>query len=163
MNELVVLIVEDEPEVRSSLARDLSQLAGSIRIDQASDVDDARAAIAEAREAGDVVGLVLADHRLPGESGVDFLVSLHQSPHTTGVRSVLVTGQAGHQDTIRAINEAGLDWYFAKPWDPNELVSVVVDQLTTFVIEAGLDPLRYVSVLDSSRLLEHYGSRGRPD
>lgn len=163
MNELVVLIVEDEPEVRSALARDLSPLAESIRIDQASDVDDARAAMSEALEAGDVVGLVLADHRLPGDSGVDFLVSLQASPATSRIRTVLVTGQAGHQDTIRAINQAHLDWYFSKPWDADELMTVVVDQLTTFVIEAKLEPLRYVSVLDGPRLLEQYGRRGRPD
>lgn len=163
MNELVILIVEDEQEVRSALARDLSPLAGSIRIDQASDVDDARAAMTEAQESGDVIGLVLADHRLPGESGVDFLVSLHRSPQTSAVRSVLVTGQAGHQDTIRAVNQADLDWYFTKPWDPDELMAVVIEQLSTFVIETGIDPLPYVAVLDGPRLLEHYGRRGRPD
>ena len=163
MKQLVILVVEDEPEVRSALVRDLSPLGGPIRIDQASDVDDARAALAEAAEAGDVVGLVLADHRLPGESGVDLLVSLHRSRETEAIRAVLVTGQAGHQDTIRAINDAGLDRYISKPWDPEELVSVARDQLTTFVIEQGLDPLPFIAVLDGPRLLDHYARRGRPD
>ncbi len=163
MNDVVVLIVEDEPEVRSALLRDLAALDGPIRVDQASDVADARAAMAEAREAGDVVGLVLADHRLPGESGVDLLVSLQASPETAAIRTVLVTGQAGHDDTIRAINEGGLDHYFSKPWDPDELISVAREQLTTFVIEQRLDPLRFVSVLDGPRLLDHYATRGRAD
>ncbi len=163
MNQLVILVVEDEPEVRSALIRDLSSLTGPVRIDQASDVDDARAALSEAAEAGDVVGLVLADHRLPGESGVDLLVSLHRTPETEAIRTVLVTGQAGHQDTIRAINDAGLDRYFSKPWDKEELVSVARDQLTTFVIEQGLDPLPFVAVLDGPRLLDHYARRGRAD
>ncbi len=163
MKELVVLVVEDEAEVRSAIIRDLSSLAGPIRIDEASDVADARAAIREAEEAGDVVGLVLADHRLPGESGVDLLVSLNRSASTHHVRTVLITGQASHQDTIRAINEAELDWYFSKPWDPEELVSVTVEQLTTFVIESGIDPLQFVAALDGPRLLDHYARKGRAD
>lgn len=163
MSELVIVVVEDEPEVRAAIVRDLETLASDIRIDEADTADDARVAIDEAIEAGDHVGLVLADHRLPGESGVDLLVALHADPELRAIRSVLITGQAGHQDTIRAINEAGLDWYFSKPWDPDELVSVVVQQLTSFVVESGLDPLRFVSVLDGPRLLEQYARHTRPD
>jgi two-component system chemotaxis response regulator CheY len=163
VNQLVVLIVEDEPEVRAALLRDLAALNGPIRIDQASDVDDARAALAEADEAGDAVALVLADHRLPGESGVDLLVSLHASPETSAIRTILVTGQAGHEDTIRAINDAGLDRYFSKPWDPEELLSAAREQLTSFVIDQGIEPLPFVAVLDGPRLLDHYARRGRPD
>ena len=76
MNELVILVVEDEPEVRAEVVRDLS-FAGMIRVEQADDVADARDAIDEVNRAGDHVGLIVADHRLPGgESGVDLLVSL---------------------------------------------------------------------------------------
>lgn len=163
MSELVVVVVEDEPEVRAAIVRDLEPLAAGIRIDEADTVADARVALAEAAEAGDHVGLILADHRLPGETGVDLLVSVNTDPECHHARTVLITGQAGHQDTIRAINEAGLDWYLAKPWDPDELVSVVVRQLTDFVIDAGLDPLRFVQVLDGPRLLEQYAQHAKPD
>jgi two-component system chemotaxis response regulator CheY len=163
MSELVIVVVEDEPEVRAAIVRDLSPLADGVRIDEADTVDDARTAIAEAEVAGDHVGLILADHRLPGESGVDLLVSINADPERRTIRTVLITGQAGHRDTIRAINEAGLDWYFAKPWNPDELVSVVVQQLTNYVIDAGIDPLRYVRVLDGPRLLEQYARHTRPD
>ncbi len=163
MNELVIVVVEDDPDVRAAIVRDLDSFADGIRIDQADTVDDARRAMAEADADGDRVGLILADHRLPGESGVDLLVSINADPELRTIRTVLITGQAGHEDTIRAINEAGLDWYFAKPWDPDELVSVVKQQLTTFVIEAELDLLRFVRVLDGPRLLEQYARHTRPD
>ena len=163
MSELVILVVEDEPEVRAAIVRDLAPLTGSIRVDEADNVTDAVSAMEEAAAAGDVVGLVLADHRLPGETGVDLLVSLNQAQATKAIRTVLITGQAGHQDTIRAINEAGLDWYFSKPWDPVELIAVVVEQLTSFVIESGLDPLPFIKDLDGPRLLEYFARRGRAD
>ena len=91
------------------------------------------------------------------------LVSLEDDPTTRPIRKVLITGQAGHDDTIRAINRADLDWYIAKPWDPEELRAVVVEQLTDFVIDAGLDPLPYVRELDGPRLLDAYARRGRAD
>lgn len=162
MDELVVLVVEDEPEVRAAVVRDLAPLGAVVRIDEADDVDDALAALADADADGDDVGLVVADHRLPGRTGVDLLVEVHDDPRWSTARTVLLTGQAGHADTIRAINEAGLDHYFTKPWDPVDLRSVAVALLTDYVIDAGLDPLRFVSTLDAERLLDSYREHGRP-
>lgn len=163
MSELVVLVIEDEPEVRAAIVRDLEAALSTVRVDQASDVDDAVAAMTEADAAGDRVGLILADHRLPGRDGVDFLVELHAAPRTAAIKKVLITGQADQQDTIRAVNEADLDHYLAKPWDPAELVSVCVDQLTDFVIEVGIDPLAHMRDLDGPRLAEAFADRGRPE
>lgn len=161
MNELVVLVVEDEPEVREALVRDLAAITASVRVEAAEDAEDASAVVREVTEAGDVLGLVLADHRLPGRSGVDLLVELEDDPAHRGVtRKVLVTGQADHADTIRAVNEAGLDHYIAKPWDPAQLLAVTRDALTGAVLDAGLDPLPYVADLDGPRLLEAYARRG---
>lgn len=157
MSELVILVVEDEPEVRGEIVRDLAAFTRRIRIDQASDVDDAEAALADARAAGDRVGLVVADHRLPGRTGVDLLAALHADPATRPIRTILITGQAGHHDTIRAINEAALDHYVSKPWDAEELVRVARDLLTRYVVETGIDPLPYLAELDSARLLERFG------
>lgn len=164
MDELVILVVEDEPEVRAEVVRDVEGFAGRIRVEQADDVADARAAIDEVDQAGDHLGLVIADHRLPGtETGVDLLVSLDEAEATHAIRTILLTGQAGHQDTIRAINEAGLDHYLSKPWDPNELAEVSVRLLTDFVIDADIDPLRYVRELDGERLMAAFAEHGRAD
>ncbi len=165
MGDLVILVVEDEPEVRAAIVRDLEPLTanGAIRVDAAESVDDAEDALREAREADDQVGLLLADHRLPGRTGVDLLVTLHDDPASRPIRKVLITGQAGHDDTIRAINRAGLDRYIAKPWRPDDLRAVAVAQLTDFVLDAGLDPLPYLSVLDAARLLDADVTRGRAD
>lgn len=164
MNDLVILVVEDEPEVRAEVVRDLESFAGTIRVEQADDVADARAAIDELENAGDHLGLIVADHRLPGgDTGVDLLVSLAAQPERRDIRSILLTGQAGQKDTIRAINEAGLDHYVSKPWNPTELRSVAVRLLTDFVIGSGIDPLRYARELDGPRLMQAFGDRGRPD
>lgn len=160
MGELVVIVLEDEQEVREAIVRDLQSFLHETRIDQADTAGDAEAAFADSVAAGDHVGLVLADHRLPGRDGVDLLVQWHRDPPTSSIRKVLITGQADHQDTIRAINDAGLDWYITKPWTPDELRAVVVRQLTDYVIDAGLDPLRYAGELDGPRLMAAYASGG---
>jgi len=159
VNRLAVLIIEDEPEVRDALRRDLESLAESLRLETADDVDDARAALDDITVAGDQLALVLADHRLPGTTGVDFLVELNAAPETAAARKVLVTGQADHADTIRAVNRADLDHYVAKPWDPAELVAVTISAVTDYIIAQGLDPLPYVRDLDGPRLLEAYADR----
>ncbi len=160
MSPIVILILEDEPEVRDALARDLAPFAQSFAVEVAEDADDARQLIAELTDEGAVVGLILCDHLLPGMRGTDFLVELNRDPATVPMRKVLVTGQAGHEDTIRAINEGGLDHYIAKPWDAEELHTVVRDQLTEFVLNESDELLPYVTVLDGPRLLEAVSERG---
>lgn len=151
---LAILSLEDEVEVRDALERDLSAVWQFIRLETADSVEDAWAAIEDIEADGDELALVLSDHRLPGKSGVDFLVELASRPEYAAVRTVLVTGQADHEDTIRAVNQAGLDHYIGKPWDPAVLQDVVRDQLTKYVLETATNPLPYLQVLDGVRVMD---------
>lgn len=154
MNRLVILCIEDEDEVRDAVVRDLEVFEPAFTVEMAEDADDARQVVQEVAAAGDRIALVIADHRLPGMQGTDFLIELHEHKETHAARKVLLTGQAGHEDTIRAINEAGLDHYISKPWKEAELHSVVRDQLTEFVLEEVDDLLPFIATLDGPRLLE---------
>ena len=151
--KLAILVLEDEPPVRTALARDLAPFAKAFRIEIAEDVNDAYAVTGEVAADGDAIALILSDHRLPGTTGVDFLVDTMSDRNLSRARRVLVTGQAGHEDTIRALNEGNLDHYIAKPWTAEDLVTVVRDELTTFVIENHVDPLPYLATLDTQRLM----------
>lgn len=157
---LAVLVLEDEPGVREALVRDLEPFATTIRIEAAEDVPDANAVLEELRADGDRLAVVLADHRLPGTSGVDFLVALRGDPDHAHVRTVLVTGQADQDDTIRAINAADLDRYIAKPWDAAQLSEVVREQLTDYVLATRIDPLPHLQALDAARVLPLLEGRG---
>lgn len=153
MNSLVILCIEDEDEVRDAVVRDLEDFEPAFVVEMAEDADDARQVVRDVTEAGDSMALVIADHRLPGMQGTDYLIELHNDPATASTRKVLLTGQAGHEDTIRAINEADLDHYISKPWTREELNSVVKDQLTEYVLAEVPDVLPYVAVLDGARLM----------
>lgn len=151
---LTILSLEDEADVRDALERDLEDLWGDVRLETAEDVDDAWEALASVAEDGDELALVLADHRLPGRSGVDFLVELAGDERFSAACTCLVTGQADQEDTIRALNQAGLDRYIAKPWKVEELRSTVRELLTDYVVEQGIDPLPYLRHLDAARVMD---------
>lgn len=159
MADLVILWIEDEPDVRSALVRDLEPLTEIARIEETDSAEDARTALEEIERANEQVALILADHRLPGDSGVDLLVELTERPVAANAKRALVTGQAGHADTIRAINEGDLDFYVAKPWEPDHLRSAVRALLTDWVIEQRGNPLPYLRQLDGPRLLDAFGRR----
>jgi two-component system chemotaxis response regulator CheY len=160
MKTIAILCIEDEPEVREAILRDLRPFEKHFRIESAGDTSDAAAILAELANAGDIPGVIVCDHRLPGESGVDFLSKIAAVPEYRHLRKILLTGQAGQEDTIRAINQAGLNHYLAKPWDPVELVKSVREQLTAFVISQDIDPMPYLAILDPEPLLEKIRLRG---
>jgi len=78
-------------------------------------------------------------------------------------RKVLVTGQADLADTVRAVNDADLDHYIAKPWDPNELHETVRRMLTDFVEVAGINPLPHLAALDQARAMDLARNFSRAD
>lgn len=161
--KLAIVILEDEPEVRAALERDLVDLLPTVRLEPAEDVANAREIIAEILDDGDLLALALCDHRLPGTTGVDFLVEMARDEDTVDTRKVLVTGQADLEATVRAVNDADLDHYIAKPWDRDELLEIVTDQLTDYVEIQGIDPIPHMAVLDQARALEMIRSGGRSD
>ena len=150
---LTILILEDEAEVRAALERDLLPFADVVRLEVASSADEAWEVIDELSDDGDVLALALCDHRMPGTTGVEFLVQMAHDPRTAATRKVLVTGQAQLEDTVHAVNEADLDYYIAKPWDVENLHSVVRAMLTDYVEALDIDPLPYFEVLDQQRAL----------
>lgn len=162
MNTYYILIVDDEREVLDSVYQDLSALSGKFDLELAENAAEADEVIREAKIQGKTLSLILCDHVMPGMKGADFLVSLQKKADTRNAKKILITGQAGLQATILAVNEAGLDYYVAKPWKAAELLHVVIKQLTDFVLQYDANPLNYVSVLDQARIFEaiHAGGEG---
>lgn len=67
--------------------------------------------------------VIVSDMRMPTMSGADFLLSASQLwPNTP---RILLTGYSDQESTVRAINDAKIHQYIAKPWDNQELKKVV--------------------------------------
>ncbi|RNC83853.1 MAG: response regulator [Balneola sp.] len=153
--QIYILVIEDELEVLDALVLDLEEFEEVFPLETANTTREAREVISEIYDSGNVIGLILCDHILPGENGVDLLIELQAHDVYRKSKKVLVTGQAGLEDTIQAINKASLNHYIAKPWTKKGLSETVVKQLTDFVIQQGYNPLKYMSLLDTERLSEH--------
>lgn len=153
-HQIYILIVEDELEVMDALVNDLEEFEQYFPIETANNAEEARSVVKNIHDRNAELGLILCDHVLPGENGVEFMISLQQNKEFRHTRKVLVTGQAGLEDTIHAINRAQLHHYIAKPWSPDQLNDVVREQLTEFVIAKRFNPLDFMHILDGVRLSE---------
>jgi thioredoxin reductase (NADPH) len=131
-----IVAVDDEPVVLAAVARDLRRGFGErYRILRAGSGAEALGLLAELRTRGDRVALLLADQRMPGMEGTDYLLEARKS--FPDAKRVLLTAYADTEAAIAAINEVALDYYLLKPWDPPEeqLYPVIEDLLTGW--EAG--------------------------
>jgi thioredoxin reductase (NADPH) len=135
-----IVVVDDEPAVLAAVARDMRRGFGErYRIVRAGSGDEALGLVRELVARGDQVALLVADQRMPGMAGTDYLVAARQL--VPGAKRVLLTAYADTSAAIQAINEVALDYYLLKPWDPPEeqLYPVVEDLLTTWESGAALE------------------------
>ncbi len=136
----VIVAVDDEPAVLAAVARDLRRGFGErFQVLRASSGTEALEALSDARTRGLQVALLVADQRMPGMSGTEYLVKAREiAPEA---KRVLLTAYADTEAAISAINDVALDYYLLKPWDPPEeqLYPVVEDLLTTWEAGAALE------------------------
>ncbi|HEV3046048.1 MAG TPA: FAD-dependent oxidoreductase [Solirubrobacteraceae bacterium] len=138
----LLLAVDDEPAVLAAVARDLRRGFGErYRVMRAGSGAEALEILREVRRRGQPVALLIADQRMPGMAGTDYLAEARQL--VPEAKRVLLTAYADTEAAIAAINEVALDYYLLKPWDPPEeqMFPVLEDLLTTWesgtALEAG--------------------------
>jgi response regulator RpfG family c-di-GMP phosphodiesterase len=112
-----ILIVDDEPAVVESVSA-LLELETPHRV--LKETSPARALQVAKVHA---VDLVISDFLMPELDGIRFLLEVRGLyPEST---LILLTGYADKENAIRAINEAGIFHYLEKPWDNDDLLTVV--------------------------------------
>src|SRR5919199_4970990 len=125
-----IVAVDDDPAVLAAVARDLRRGFGErYRIVRAQSGPDGLDLIRQIRARGEQVALLIADQRMPGMPGTDYLVEARKL--VPDAKRVLLTAYADTEAAIAAINEVSLDYYLLKPWDPPEeqLFPIVEDLL----------------------------------
>lgn len=119
MAKPVILTVDDDPEVLQAIARDLRQQYGDrFRIVRADSGAKGLEALNQLKLKNESLALFLVDQRMPYMSGVEFLEQA--IPLFPEAKRALLTAYADTDAAIRAINNARLDYYLLKPWDPPE-------------------------------------------
>jgi two-component system, OmpR family, phosphate regulon response regulator PhoB len=116
MRTATILICDDEPSLRELM-----------RISLRQDYTFAEAAdAAEAIELVDAVhpDLVLLDVMMPGASGLTVLEHVRKNPALKDTRVVVISAFAADRDHLAA-HDAGANSFLKKPFDPEELESLV--------------------------------------
>lgn len=112
-----LVTVDDDAAVSRAVARDLRRRYGEeYRVVRAESGPEALDVCRELKLRGEQVAVLLADHRMPGMSGIEFLEqAMDLFP---AARRVLLTAYADTDAAIDAVNVVDLDHYLLKPWDP---------------------------------------------
>jgi signal transduction histidine kinase len=117
-----LLVVDDEPDVVKSI-KDLFRLdyrvLGTTRPSEGLEILNKNH-----------VHVVMTDQRMPEMSGVEFLRRT-RIEHPETIR-LLMTGYADMRTVIDAINQGHVYRYITKPWDPDELQTIIKDAVERY-------------------------------
>jgi response regulator RpfG family c-di-GMP phosphodiesterase len=126
-----ILVVDDEPDVVKSvqdLLRFDYKVLGTTRASEGF-------RLMESEE----VHVVMSDQRMPEMTGVQFLNRV-RGDHPEAIR-LLFTGYADLRAVIDAINQGNIYRYITKPWDPDELQTVIRDAVQHYDLIVERDRL----------------------
>jgi len=117
MPKPVLLSVDDDSDVLRAIERDLrSQYGAEYRVMGSDSPESALSILKQLKVRNDSVALLLADQRMPRMDGVQFLQEAMRI--YPDAKRALLTAYADTNAAISAINEAGINYFFMKPWDP---------------------------------------------
>lgn len=118
-----MLVVDDEPDNLDLLYRTFRRNFDVFRADSGVTALEVLAVEGE-------VAVIISDQRMPEMKGTEFLSkTVPQFPDTM---RIILTGFTDVEDLVDAINSGQVYKYITKPWDPNELKSVVQRAAETY-------------------------------
>jgi DNA-binding response OmpR family regulator len=112
----LILICDDELPLRELIK---AVLGDRYRYVEAEDVEQAEAVLQASRPEA-----IVLDVMLPGKSGIEFLAELRAETQRQPIPVVVVSAWQSEDDQQTALR-AGADAFIGKPFDPNDLASVV--------------------------------------
>lgn len=114
----LILICDDEMPLRELIK---AALGDTYRYVEAADAQEAEDVLGEEQPAA-----IVLDVMLPGKSGIDFLTELRQAstPSPSDLPVVVVSAWQSADDEQAAMS-AGADAFIGKPFDPEDLASLV--------------------------------------
>ncbi len=120
-----MLVVDDEPD-------NLDLLYRTFRRDfQVFKAESGATALEILANEGEVA-VIISDQRMPEMKGTEFLSrTVPQFPNTV---RIILTGFTDIEDLVEAINSGQVYKYITKPWDPNELKTVVGRAAETYEV-----------------------------
>lgn len=119
-DKAVILCVDDEPSILRSLGSHL-RLEG-YEVLTALSAEEGLGILAE-----HPVDVIIADQRMPGMTGSEFLRKVREK--YLNIISIMLSGYSDFPGLISAINEGGIFRFFPKPWEQEQLNKAIKEAL----------------------------------
>lgn len=116
-----VLIVDDDPHLRSFISEALSMNNENVNVESAENGFEAGQMVQAFRP-----DVIILDLMMPGLNGFSVCKQLKENPKTEAIRVLAMTGFYTKENVDR-IKAAGAEHCFRKPIDIEELIDVVFD------------------------------------
>ena len=151
MNQPLIFIVEDDPDIHELLRYNLQ--AAGYETQSAYTGEEAWKLLEQAQP-----DLMLLDWMLPGMNGLDLLQRMRRHPKLQAIPVFMLTAKGEDADLVQGI-EGGADDYLAKPFSLPVLLARIKGLLrragTSEMVELlklKLDPQRHLAILDGQSL-----------
>ena len=132
INSLKILIVDDQPEVRSMLRGMLTELG----ITQIFEAADGKEAMVFTDNAIDMIDIVICDWNMPKLSGIELLRQMRSVDPE--IPFLMITGRSD-VDSVALAKASGVTAYIRKPFSPAHL------EIKLRVIKSKMDSDRIVA------------------
>ena len=116
-----ILVIEDEPHIRNILEHNLKLDGFEVYV-----AEDGSSGLKLAREKH--LDLILLDWMMPGMDGMEVLAELKRDEKTEHIPVFMLTAKGTTHDLGQALF-MGADDYIAKPFDPVEMGTIIMDKL----------------------------------
>ncbi len=153
-DRFVILCVDDDPAVLESLTRDLESVCGgAMELETCSTAEEALEVARALEKEGADIPLAIVDHVLPGMSGADLLLALHDLPRFRPTRKIFLSGRDSFQDLNRSLTRGAVNAILIKPWTPDALRDAVCLLLTEYFLQNAPGQVdRLANLVDVSQL-----------
>lgn len=117
-----ILCVDDEAVVLQSLRQEIRNdpFFADIGIEAVDSPHKVRDLVRELTAEGKDIPVILTDQRMPGMTGADMLLGLHDV--LDGTKTILLTGFSDLDAVARLVNQNALHRFLTKPWNREDLL-----------------------------------------
>lgn len=152
MKRINIICVDDERSILDSLIQELAFFADVFNIEKCESALECLGLLEDLNREEKLVALVIADDVMPGKNGVELLNEIEMDHRFLGTKKLLLTSSGENDETICKTSQSRLDYFLEKVCAPDELLLMVKELITEYVIEKGLEIEGYTSKLDDKAL-----------
>ncbi len=150
MKKSNVLIVDDEKDLLYTLKEALEPYKGKLQLAFATNISKAREIINNFP-----VDVIVTDVKMPGGTGIDLLLNIRKK--YPNVKVIIMTGY-GDEDMKRSVLYQGAAAFLEKPFEPRQLVRVILDIISQKPNEDFLQKTTIMELLQYMNLSHYTGS-----